>query len=47
VATADANTSGTETVHVSTTTGKLYVVNLVGFGAVNANYQVDLQFTSP
>jgi hypothetical protein len=47
VAAADANTSGTETVHVATTAGKLYVVNLVGFGATPGDYQVDLQFTSP
>jgi len=44
---ADANTSGTETVQIGTTAGKIYVVNLVGFGATPGNYQVDLTFTSP
>jgi hypothetical protein len=47
VAGADANTSGTETVHVNTTSGTTYVVNLVGFGATAGNYSVSLQFSSP
>jgi hypothetical protein len=47
VGTADVSYSGTETVHVSTTSGKPYVVSLVGFGATPGDYQVDLQFTSP
>lgn len=47
VAVADAFTSGTETAHVNTVNGKIYVVNLVGFGATPGNYQVNLAFTSP
>ena len=41
------NTGGTESVQVGTAAGKIYVVNLVGFGATPGNYQVDLMFTSP
>lgn len=47
VGAADANTSGTESVQISTTSGKTYVVNLVGFSPTSADYQVDMQFTSP
>jgi hypothetical protein len=31
---------------VNTVNGKIYVVNLVGFGATPGDYQVDLTFTS-
>ena len=44
---ADANLSGTETVTIPTTAGKIYVVNLIGFGKTPGGYQVDLQFSSP
>lgn len=47
VAAVDANTTGTETVHVSTVAGKVYVVNLIGFGPTPGDYNVNVSFTSP
>jgi hypothetical protein len=44
VAQADANTSGTETATFPTTSGKIYVVNLVGFSTTPADYNVSLNF---
>ena len=44
---ADQYTTGTETMHFATESGKKYVVVLTGFATVNGDYLVSLSFTSP